>query len=201
MERHSYRLIAFAYMPEHVHLLVLPQETASGVDELLKAIKRPFSYRIKRSLIENGSALLSKLTVRQRPGVTVFRFWQEGPGYDRNIVSLGTASAAIAYIHLNPIRRGLVKCELDWRWSSARHYADPSIPADHGVPSELHLAKQFLSDTSAGYLLGTAGQASSGTRAYDSSNVTEQLWAVICDQGWLSVLCGKNNMIADLSVR
>ena len=135
MERHSYRLIAFVYMPEHVHLLVLPQETASRIDELLKAIKRPFSYRIKRSLIENGSDLLRKLTIRQRQGVTVFRFWQEGPGYDRNIISLETASAATAYIHFNPVRRGLVSRELDWRWSSARHYADPSLQADYGLPS------------------------------------------------------------------
>jgi len=135
MRRHGYSLVAFVYMPEHVHLLVFPQDEASLVDELLKAIKRPVSYRIKRLLIEKRSLLLQKLTVRQRPGVEAFRFWQEGPGYDRNLLTVEAALAAMQYIHLNPVRRNLVRCELDWHWSSARHYADPGLELDSGLPS------------------------------------------------------------------
>jgi len=55
MRRHGYFLIAFVYMPEHLHLMVFPQAAASGIDQLLKAIKRPFSYRIKRLLEKTGS--------------------------------------------------------------------------------------------------------------------------------------------------
>jgi len=135
MRRHGYSLVAFVYMPEHVHLLVLPQDNASRIDQLLKAIKRPFSYRIKLLLAETENRLLKKLTVRQRPGVEAFRFWQEGPGYDRNLVTVEAASAVSAYIHLNPVRRGLVAYELDWRWSSARHYVEPWIEPDLGLPS------------------------------------------------------------------
>jgi putative transposase len=135
MQRHGYLLTAFVYMPEHVHLLIFPQDTASRIDELLKAIKRPFSYRIKRLLTETGSPLLGQLTVRQRPGVSVFRFWQEGPGYDRNLTSMETALAATTYIHLNPVRRRIVESELDWRWSSARHYIEPQIEPDPALPS------------------------------------------------------------------
>jgi hypothetical protein len=29
----------------------------------------------------------------------------------------------IAYIHQNPVRRGLVESAVDWVWSSARFYA------------------------------------------------------------------------------
>jgi putative transposase len=130
MQRHGYLLTAFVYMPEHVHLLIFPQDTPSPIDHLLKAIKRPFSYRIKPLLTESGSPLLRQLTVPQRPGVTVFRFWQEGPGYDRNLISLETASDATKYIHLNPVRRGIVESELDWRWSSARHYIETRIEPD-----------------------------------------------------------------------
>jgi len=104
MQRHGYSMVAFVYMPEHVHLLVFPQGTAAGIDQLLKAIKRPFSYRIKGLLEETESPLLRKLSIRQRPGVEAFRFWQEGPGYDRNLVTLETGSAAAAYIHLIPVR-------------------------------------------------------------------------------------------------
>jgi len=44
-ERHHWRLTAFVYMPEHVHLLWFPLPTASKIEHLLKAIKRPYSFR------------------------------------------------------------------------------------------------------------------------------------------------------------
>ena len=49
---HAFRLVAFVYMPEHVHLLVLPNHPSSSISGLLKAIKQPFSNRIKRLLME-----------------------------------------------------------------------------------------------------------------------------------------------------
>ncbi len=137
-----YRLAAFVFMPEHVHLLVYPAPDSTGIDRLLSAIKRPYSYRIKQLLITEGSPLLKKLTIRQRPGIETFRFWQEGPGYDRNLTEAKTVLAAIDYLHLNPVRRGLCESAVDWRWSSAHHYTaehppdDPLLPTVHGLPSE-----------------------------------------------------------------
>jgi putative transposase len=141
-KRHHYRIIAFVLMPEHVHLLVYPDAEAAGIDELLKAIKRPFSFRIKQLLVQSKSRLLERLTIRQRPGVTTFRFWQEGPGYDRNLTHAKSVLQAIDYLHNNPVRRGLVDRAVDWRWSSARHYlfpepvVDPALPAIHKLPAE-----------------------------------------------------------------
>jgi putative transposase len=40
---HSFTLIAFVYMPEHLHLLVYPKRETYKVEFLLFAIKRPFS--------------------------------------------------------------------------------------------------------------------------------------------------------------
>ncbi len=74
--------------------------------------------------------LLKKLTIQQRPGVTTFRFWQEGPGYDRNLTEPGTILASIDYIHANPVRRGLCVRGIDWRWSSARRYLSPKSAID-----------------------------------------------------------------------
>ncbi len=123
---HRFRLVAFVYMPEHVHLIVLQGPESSGIDELLRAIKRPVSYRIKQRLIEAQSPLLSHLTVQQRPGVSTFRFWQEGPGYDRNLVEATTVESAIDYIHENPVRRGLSRHAAHWRWSSAGIISEPA---------------------------------------------------------------------------
>jgi putative transposase len=141
-QKHSYRLTAFVFMPEHVHLLAYPLAEASTIDALLNAIKRPFSYRIKQLLVQSGRRLLERLTIRQRPGVMTFRYWQEGPGYDRNLTKPSTVLAAIDYLHDNPVRRGLVKTAANWRWSSARYYLVdpprqyPSLPTIHSLPAE-----------------------------------------------------------------
>jgi putative transposase len=113
------------------------------ISRLLADIKRPFSGRVKKRLVEELNPLLSQLTVTERPGKKAFRFWQEGPDYDRNLSSEQAVLAAIDYIHLNPVRRGLVARASDWKWSSARWYAsdgkeqDPDLPTIHGPPWEL----------------------------------------------------------------
>ncbi len=135
----SCRLIAYVFMPEHVHILVQPTTHEVRIDLLLKALKAPFSTRIKRQLEDVDSPLLGRLTVRERPGVHRFRFWQEGGGYDRNLGSVKTVEAAIAYIHQNPVRRQLCDQPTDWRWSSARHYQeDRQMAACLGSPPTIH---------------------------------------------------------------
>jgi putative transposase len=131
-------------MPEHLHLLVYPRENASKIDALLKAVKRPFSFRIKQLLSKSNSPLLRQLTIEQRPGIQTFRFWQEGPGYDRNFDRPGTALAAIDYIHRNPERRGLVKRAIDWQWSSARWYEDLTYDAGIRVPKLEKLPAEYV---------------------------------------------------------
>jgi putative transposase len=101
----------------------------------LKAVKRPFSFRVKQYLAETNPPLLGRLTIRQRPGVQTFRFWQEGPGYDRNLTSRDAVLAAIDYLHLNPVRRGLCARAVGWRWSSARHYLQDDAPRDADLPN------------------------------------------------------------------
>lgn len=121
--RHQVDLLAFVYMPEHVHLLVLPTTNPSSISEFLYAVKRPFSFRIKKMFEIQNPGLLKSLTIRERPGKQTFRFWQEGPGYDRNLIYCTTLRKVIDYIHLNPVRRGLVEQPQDWPWSSFNAYA------------------------------------------------------------------------------
>jgi REP-associated tyrosine transposase len=99
------------------------------------------SNSIKQILLDAGSALLDRLTVRERPGTTCFRFWQEGPGYDRNLNTPHTIEASIDHIHQNPVRRQLCKWPIDWKWSSASWYLfesarqqSPELPLIHGLP-------------------------------------------------------------------
>jgi putative transposase len=118
-DRQGILLLAYVLMPEHVHLLVFPAVQGSSISKLLAHVKRQFSCRVKRRLTETQDPMLDRLTVLQRPGVMTFRFWQEGPGYDRNLTEPESIAAAIEYIHANPVRRGLCRRAVDWPWSSA----------------------------------------------------------------------------------
>jgi putative transposase len=148
-----FRLMAFVVMPEHVHLLVYPTTHTPRLDLLLKAIKRPFAYRVKQILSRAQDPLLSQLTVRERPGVECFRFWQEGGGYDRNLRSESAVSASIDYIHLNPVRRGLCQKAIEWKWSSAAWYLDPQGVVDPDLPVVSGPPVDFLT----GHDPGTSG--------------------------------------------
>lgn len=145
-ERYAFRLVAFVFMPDHVHLLVYPLGEPD-ISRLLSAIKKPFSFRIKQILQAQNSPLLERLTIRERPGKMSFRYWQEGGGYDRNVFSENAVIAAIDDIHANPVRRGLVQQARQWKWSSACWYEsdkteiDPDLPVINGLPGN------FLTDT------------------------------------------------------
>ena len=98
-------------------------------------------HRIKAILVECDSRLLPSLTVRERPGKTCFRFWQEGPGFDRNLYSSEAIASSLEYIHNNPVKQGLCRRAVDWKWSSARYYLDLAagqqhvdLPRIHGLP-------------------------------------------------------------------
>ena len=136
------QLAAFVFMPEHVHLLVVPMNSEPAINQYLARIKQPFSKWVKGQLTVANSNLVDRLTVRERPGKTCFRFWQEGPGHDRNLSSPAVIEAAIDYIHLNPVRRGFVQQAVDWKWSSASWYLldpprqqRPGLPKIHGLPA------------------------------------------------------------------
>jgi putative transposase len=142
-EQFNFQLIAFVFMPEHVHLLTLPLEAEPAIAGYLAAVKRPTSTLVKRDLQLGRSRLLEELTIRERPGKTTFRFWQEGPGYDRNLFGETAVLKAIDYVHANPVRRGLCREVTDWAWSSARWYASDGQVVDPRHPPVTPLPVEF----------------------------------------------------------
>ncbi len=67
--------------------------------------------------------LLQKMAYSGHGNRIIYRFWQRGGGYDRNLVSKQAVLNAINYIHANPVRKNLLKSPDDWFWSSAGFYA------------------------------------------------------------------------------
>ncbi len=134
-DEEKFDLVAFVFMPEHVHLLVHPSSVEARVSRLLARKKQPTSKAVKQILRQHSAPLLDRLMVLERPGKTCFRFWQEGPGFDRNLFSPQAIEAIIDYIHTNPVKRGLCERATDWKWSSARFYladiVDPFFATSH----------------------------------------------------------------------
>ncbi len=127
-------LWAYVIMPEHVHVLLRPRDADYEMRRILVALKRPVSDAARIYLEQTqDDRWLDRLSV-EYSSRRVFRFWQPGGGYDQNIFKTKTVTAVVDYIHLNPVRRGLVKDPLDWAWSSARFWAgfrDVPILMDH----------------------------------------------------------------------
>lgn len=128
---------AYVFMPEHVHLIVYPRLPVYDIAKIRSAIKEPVGRRALNYFRTHEPNWLPKLQ-RDRGGRTESLFWQSGGGYDRNIDTASTLMKTINYLHLNPVRRGLVRnCE-EWKWSSAVNFAEhgtspvelDSIPMD-----------------------------------------------------------------------
>ena len=115
-------LWAYVIMPEHVHVLLHPRRAGCEMRKILVALKRPVSDAARAFLEENeNEEWLERLSV-EYPSRRVFRFWQAGGGFDRNVLVEKRVQTVVDYIHANPVRRGLVARASDWEWSSARFW-------------------------------------------------------------------------------
>jgi putative transposase len=129
-------LWAWVIMPEHVHLLVAPREAGVQIGNFAGAIKEAVARKAIKWLEQNAPEWIPRITV-QEGKKTRRRFWRAGGGYDRNVDNMETLQSMIEYIHLNPVRRGLVARAIDWEWSSARWYAGLSpvhLEMDRTIP-------------------------------------------------------------------
>ncbi|GMV79878.1 MAG: hypothetical protein AMXMBFR7_10620 [Planctomycetota bacterium] len=116
----DFALWAYDFIPEHVHLLVKPRGSVYDVSAFRRSLKQGVSKRIVNALKEKNAPVLAKLRVQERPRKWCYRFWQEGPGHDKNIWSLAKVIEKAVYCHRNPVDRKLVRSPEQWRWSSFR---------------------------------------------------------------------------------
>ena len=121
-ERREFELYAFVIMPDHVHLLLKPT-TIDTISKILVSLKKSFSHKALQTIYHENPELHCRLKVI-KSGREIRRFWQAGGGYDRNLHREETLRRAMDYIHLNPVRKGLVLNPQGWKWSSARFWIE-----------------------------------------------------------------------------
>jgi putative transposase len=106
-------------MPNHIHLVVLPQEDTK-LGRIIGELKSLTAKEILAFWREKDFKILSRLSV-VREGIKRNVFWQRR-FYDHNCRTQSSVIEKINYCHSNPVIRGLVKNPGDWRWSSYRWY-------------------------------------------------------------------------------
>jgi putative transposase len=118
----KYWLWAYVFMPDHVHLVVCPQERVYDDSDFLKRIKEPVAREAVQHLKKAAPEWLDRIRVPRGEKVE-HHFWQPGRGHDRNIQQAQTLENMIEYTHMNPVRRNLVERPAQWKWSSAGWFA------------------------------------------------------------------------------
>jgi putative transposase len=121
-EKHCLKVWAYVFMPNHVHLLLYPSDETYSISKILLTIKQSVARRILIKARKTDPSQL--IQFRTGIGSKKYRFWQDGGGYDRNIIKRDTLLKTIDYIHDNPVRKGLVKSPGDWKWSSFGDWYD-----------------------------------------------------------------------------
>lgn len=102
-ERFGIRIHAWCLMPNHLHLLL--QVGAEPLARAMQHITQRYTGRINRREQRTGHLFQGRYKA-----VLV--------DTDSYLLEL------VRYIHLNPVRAGLAKSPLGWRWSSHRAYLD-----------------------------------------------------------------------------
>jgi putative transposase len=99
-QKYDFVVLGYVVMPEHVHLLI--SEPVVGNPSLAMQVLKQRT---------------SRLTPHHER-----RFWQLR-FYGFNVFSDSKRLEKLDYMHMNPVRRGLVVRPEEWRWSSYRYYA------------------------------------------------------------------------------
>ena len=95
-------------MPNHVHLFIYPTRDEYKIATILQSIKGKTSKRYRDVLLGENAARYEKMCLKV-DGKKVFRFWQTGGGFDRNLWNAKAIHSASKYIEYKPVRAGLVK--------------------------------------------------------------------------------------------
>ncbi len=114
--KYRFKLLAYVFMPEHVHLVLLPPDGMK-----LGLVIREIKSKMARDYFASGHGELATGRV----------FWMKRC-YDHNCRTQSTIMEKINYCHLNPVRRCLVSMPEDWRWSSYRWYLGERRSNCHG---------------------------------------------------------------------
>jgi len=122
IKKYNADLIAFVFMPNHIHL-ILHLENVKILSSLMRDFKKYTSTKIRQKLEEeNQFEILSRLKqYADGKKNQVFKLWMDRFD-DVTIYSEKILKTKIEYIHNNPVKKGLVENPENWIYSSYNNY-------------------------------------------------------------------------------
>lgn len=115
-EQHGFLLTAWVFLLDHWHAIIYPTFPLT-ISRVLESVKVAATHRINHHRGEEGMLL-------------------QGQFFDRALRTVREYQEKVAYIHLNPVKAGLVERPEDWKWSSVRDYTG-TVRGPAGVGSTL----------------------------------------------------------------
>jgi putative transposase len=103
-EKYHFLLTAWVFLPDHWHAILFPRYPAT-ISRVMESIKVGSTLRVNASRKESGL------------------LWQPR-FFDRVLRSVKEYNEKAEYIHMNPVRAGLVERMEHWRWSSVHDYSE-----------------------------------------------------------------------------
>ena len=101
--RRRFQLTAWVFLADHWHVILFPRHPLT-ISDAMKSIKLSSTNSLGKYRGEAGE------------------LWQ-GRFFDRALRTVKEYGETVEYIHLNPMRRGLVGHPGRWKWSSYYEYA------------------------------------------------------------------------------
>jgi putative transposase len=119
-DKYGFKLAAYVLMPDHWHILAFFKY---GKDCLAfnRDFKRFSSNEIIKYLLGRKEDEILTVFKRYANGLVNYSLWKE----QARVIPLSTAKKVeqkIQYIHMNPVKKGLVINPEDYQFSSARYY-------------------------------------------------------------------------------
>jgi putative transposase len=123
--RLDFAFCGYVLMPDHWHALIWPS----------------FPLTITKVMMEIKDVSTDLFNRRRR---VAGQFWQHG-FFDRFVRNRGEFNRRLEYMHLNPVRKGLVTSPEDWCWSSHNNFSlDRSIVAACPIKIDyIHLSDEY----------------------------------------------------------
>ncbi len=118
------KIYGFVIMDNHIHLIWQGTDMYSLKHTQLSFMKFT-AQQIKFDLLKNHSEELSKFYVEAKD--RKFQFWERN-ALAIDIMSHDVFLQKLNYIHRNPVKANLCEHELDYDFSSAKHYHELAHP-------------------------------------------------------------------------
>lgn len=127
---HPFIIHAWVIMPDHMHCVIELPEGDHDFATRIRLIKSNFSKAIPKT--ERISSVRKNKGER---GIWQRRYWEH------LIRNQADFNAHIDYVHINPLKHGLVKQVKDWQHSTFHHFVKQGVyPEDWGGGQESDLS-------------------------------------------------------------